>query len=188
MNPEVKKELSIILHRQDVYDFEDIDWKWISGNLTGFTPYGTSSHWRVENEETAPKLSEEFILEFHDKLDWIMMSSTQILSESIIRQFQDKVDWSDISVDQKLSDEFLHELSDKVDWRYMSKFKKLSEDFMRKFHDKLDWMWLSANQHMTDAFIIEFKDSIDWAELCRSNSLSTYICTQCESYITLHVK
>ena len=42
-------------------------------------------------------LSEDFIREFQDKVDWDCISKYQNLSEDFIREFQDKVDWQEIS-------------------------------------------------------------------------------------------
>ena len=48
------------------------------------------------------KLSENFIREFQDKIDWYWISENQTLSENFIREFQNKVDWYYISANQKL--------------------------------------------------------------------------------------
>ena len=64
-------------------------------------------------------LSENFIREFQDKVDWKMVSSYQTLSENFIREFQDIVDWSKISHFQHLSKKFITEFQDKVDWRFL---------------------------------------------------------------------
>jgi len=47
--------------------------------------------------------------------DWEEISM-QSLSEEFIRENSDKVDWFWISRYQKLSEEFIRENSDKVDW------------------------------------------------------------------------
>jgi hypothetical protein len=57
----------------------------------------------------------------------------QKLSEDFIREIQDKVDWECISRQQKLSEEFIREFQNKVDWYYIRKYQKLSEDFIIEF-------------------------------------------------------
>ena len=42
------------------------------------------------------------------------MSSEQKLSEDFIREFQDKVDWNKVSMYQKLSDDFIIEFQDRL--------------------------------------------------------------------------
>ena len=60
------------------------------------------------------------------------------LSEKFITNFKDKVDWDDISCSQTLSEEFIREFQDKVDWYYISHNEKLSENTIRKLIDKLN--------------------------------------------------
>ena len=38
-------------------------------------------------------LSEEFIREFEEKVDWVTISKHQTLSEEFIREFEEKHDW-----------------------------------------------------------------------------------------------
>ena len=54
-------------------------------------------------------LSESFIREFQDKIEWEWVSIYQTLSEDIIREFKDKVYWGYILTEQKLSTEFIDE-------------------------------------------------------------------------------
>jgi hypothetical protein len=63
-------------------------------------------HWKGISEII---ITEEFMREFQDKIDWVRVSKSQKLSESFICEFQDKVDWTYISGYQKLSDDFLIE-------------------------------------------------------------------------------
>ena len=62
--------------------------------------------------------------------DW-MFYYNNILTEDFIREFQDKVDWEYISIYQNLSEDFIKEFQNKVNWRIISKYQKLSEDFIR---------------------------------------------------------
>ncbi len=56
----------------------------------------------------------------------IYISIYQKLSENFIREFQDKVDWNYISNYQKLSENFIREFQDKVDWNYIPKLSNLN--------------------------------------------------------------
>ena len=55
----------------------------------------------------------------------------QNLSEDFIREFKDKVDWGKISCNQNLSKDFIREFKDKVYWKKISSKQKLSDDFIR---------------------------------------------------------
>ena len=80
------------------------------------------------------KLSEDFIREFKDKVDWGSISEYQKLSEDFIREFQDKVNWYYISEYQKLSEDFIKEFKNKVDWYLIFKYQKLSEKFKKELY------------------------------------------------------
>ena len=84
----------------------------------------------------------------------------QILSEDFIREFQDKVNWECISHHLKLSEIFIREFKDKVDWLCISIFQTLSEDFIREFKDKVDWECISKFQTLSEDFVREFKELI----------------------------
>lgn len=68
--------------------------------------YGTSRY---------EQLSEEFIRNYQDKVNWTCISQYQILSEDFIREFADKVNWEEIFEHQKLSESFRQEFRDKMD-------------------------------------------------------------------------
>ena len=67
---------------------------------------------------------------------WVDISINQSLSEDFIREFQDKVDWDWISKYQNLSEDFIREFKDKVDWYYISKYQKVSNKFIEEFFQK----------------------------------------------------
>ena len=71
---------------------------------------------------------------YNPNFDWSVFGfySNNILTEDFIREFQDKVNWKCISFYQTLSEDFIIEFKDKVDWEYISKYQKLSEDFIKK--------------------------------------------------------
>ena len=68
-------------------------------------------------------------------IDWWRISM-QPLSEKFIREFKDKVNWDVISTCQKLSENFIREFKDKVNWECISAYQHLSKDFIREFKDK----------------------------------------------------
>ena len=102
------------------------------------------------------KLSEDFIIKFQDKIDWITVSRYQKLSEDFIRKFQDKVNWDYISTYQKLSEDFIREFVFQVNWYNISEYQKLSEDFIREFQYFVNLDNISNNQKLSDDFIKEF--------------------------------
>ena len=81
-------------------------------------------------------LTEDFIREFKDKVDWEYISEFQKLSEDFIREFKDNVSWSFVSINQKLSENFIREFQDKVDWFLIYAYQTLSKEFKEEFKDK----------------------------------------------------
>jgi len=102
-------------------------------------------------------LSENFISEFKDKVNWTYISRYQKLTENFISEFKDKVNWDYISANQKLTEDFIREFKDNVYWSYISRYQKLTEDFIREFKDKVNWINISKYQKLTEDFIREFK-------------------------------
>lgn len=135
-------------------------------------------------------LSENYIRENEDKLNWVLLSKWQRMSEDFMREFQDKLHWKNITRHQEISDDFMCEFEDKIDWRYLAKDihngfseklfrkinsiapelinwkeiskEKLSENFIREFKDKVHWGNISEYQELTDDFIDEFADVVNW--------------------------
>ena len=82
------------------------------------------------------------------------------MSEDFIREFKDEVDWDEISKNQKLSEEFIKEFEYNIDWTVITKYQRLSEKFIKEFKDELDWEYICLYQVLSDEFIEEFKDKI----------------------------
>jgi hypothetical protein len=85
-------------------------------------------------------LSEDFIREFKDRVNWEKISAHQNLSEDFIREFEYRVSWGKISAHQKLSPAFMHYFSSKIfpyaarnNWR----IKPISEkkELIRKYYE-----------------------------------------------------
>ncbi|GIY32772.1 uncharacterized protein CEXT_484971 [Caerostris extrusa] len=117
-------------------------------------------------------LSEDFIREFQDKVNWVNITGKQALSEHFIREFQDKVNWVNISGKQALSEDFIREFQDKINWGNISEYQKLNEDFIREFKDKVDWVCISKYQKISEDFIREFKDTVNWYCISEYQKLS----------------
>ena len=121
------KDIKIKLEWEEYYN-PDFDW----------------NNWDFYNYKKN-KLSEEFIREFKDKVNWRYISGCQKLSEDFIREFKDKVLWNYISGYQKLSEDFIREFKDRVDWLYILKCQELSEEFKEEFKKELRILCYETN-------------------------------------------
>ena len=124
------------------------------------------------NQLSYCKLTEPFIREFQNKVDWESISWCQTLSEEFIREFKDEVYWAPISETQKLSESFIREFADMVSWEYISQHQILSEEFIREFADKVDWTGISIYQTLSEDFIREFQDNVNWDYIFENQTLS----------------
>jgi hypothetical protein len=123
-------------------------------------------------------LSEGFIRDFQDKLDWERISIHQKLSANFIREFRHKVHWPLILRHQKLSEDFIREAiahylpDDKMVWNCLSKHQFLSETFIKEFQDKVEWTCISQFQTLSEPFIREFQNKVIWSRIDQYQTLS----------------
>ncbi len=92
-----------------------------------------------------------------EKNDWLFASMFCSLSEDFIKEFKDNVDWDWIWQKQHLSEDFILEFLDKADecsWRYISYVQNLSFDFILDFDDKIVFDCLAQKENFS---IEEFK-------------------------------
>lgn len=106
-------------------------------------------------------LSENFIKDFKDMLNWKYVFCTQSLSESFIKYIINKIPmiaeyWKDISKCQKLSENFIEEFKDNMDWKQIWMHQSLSERFIKRFFNRLneeDFWSISRYQKLSMLFI-----------------------------------
>jgi len=98
-------------------------------------------------------LSEEFIEQNKDLVNWFPISQFQKLSEEFIERNKDLVNWWCISKYQKLSEEFIERNKDLVDRDYISVYQKLSEEFIERNSDLVVWINISRYQKLSEEFI-----------------------------------
>jgi hypothetical protein len=118
------------------------------------------------------KLSEEFIERNKDLVNWFDISRYQKLSEEFIERNKDLVNWNLISANQKLSEEFIERNKDLVNWFAISQFQKLSEEFIQRNKDLVNWRYISAFQKLSEEFIEQNKDLVDWEYISKYQKLS----------------
>lgn len=117
-------------------------------------------------------LTEDYIKENCNILDWEYISRYAKLSEPFIREFIDRVDWNQISLCQKLSEKFMRDYTDKLVWLWIPITQELSEGFIRDFADRLNWKDISQYQKLSKEFIIEFKQRLEKEYLLKNKYIS----------------
>ena len=71
----------------------------------------------------------------------------QKLSEQFMRDFRDRIDWMSICICQNLTESFMREMKDYVKWNYAAENQKMSKDFIIEFHDRINYYCLIKNRH-----------------------------------------
>jgi protein tyrosine/serine phosphatase len=74
------------------------------------------------------------------------------LSEKFIKEFENKVDWDCISICQELSEEFIEKFQNKIDWQFISWYQKLNEKFIRKHLNKLNIKHILKHRKLSNNF------------------------------------
>lgn len=88
-------------------------------------------------------------------MDWERKSWENGLSEDYIRNHKDQLNWVIISKNQKLSEPFIEEMKDKVNWYYLCQNQHLSEPFLRKWKNKFNLNDIFQFQKVSEEFIRE---------------------------------
>lgn len=108
-----------------------------------------------------------------------IVSEKQILSEEFIENKKDRVNWKKIWKYQSVSVNFIRTYIHKVIWKDVCKYQILDEEFIRDFHKKVSWMFISIYQKLSDDFIIEFSHKMD------KNKIKKYQNINFETYMFL---
>ena len=108
------------------------------------------------------ELSTSFMEKHLDKLNWYSISKYQFLSEDFIEKYSNRINWDNLSLNELIPEHTLFKFSDKLNWNTISKYQDLSESFIEKYQDKVNWEWISKHQILSERFIEKHKDKVDW--------------------------
>lgn len=109
-----------------------------------------------------------------NRIFWNEISNRHDLTEDFIREFADNINWRVLSGSENLvlSDEFLEEFSDKIVWPWISSYKRLELRDLRRWKNKLYWEGICRNQKLSEEAIREFSDRMKWDIISASQKLS----------------
>ena len=116
-------------------------------------------------------LSDDFIREFSNYIDWEQYCRTGDVPQIIIREFPDEVYWDLIS-HAAPSEDLIRDFQHRVDWESISSCQPLSVPFIKEFAHKVDWECISRHQNITDELCDLFYDRLDWDEIARDRRLT----------------
>lgn len=132
------------------------------------------SPWKFSQLE---EMDEEVLRKNIEKINFKSICFRDKLSEKFITDFKDKIEWKTFwSRERPLH--YLELYKDKLDWKVISEYQKLPESIITKYKDQVDWKKISRNQKLTSDFIDKNIDKIDLCELnknYRAENLSNKI-------------
>ena len=108
------------------------------------------------SEENYKKLSEKFLEEHKDDVNWCRVCEYKKLNEPFMRRVSDYLCWESVSEYQKLSESFMRDFRDELFWDEISIFQTLSEEFVKEFEDYLILPFVFKNRKNLKNFSIEF--------------------------------
>jgi hypothetical protein len=124
-------------------------------------------------------LTEEFLDEHFDKINWRIACENQQLPLSFLRKHINDLEmpWELISRHQKITEEIANEFVDVLIWKEISMYqidliKNCSDDFLRMHKNRLDWGYISAIRDMTEDAIEEFSKYVHWTLISWEQNIS----------------
>jgi hypothetical protein len=160
------------LSEEFIEDFKDkINWTSFSScgkySLLGeypedfFRKYVNRLNWKRLPSFVYCKLSEEFLDEYKDYVDFEMVSRYCYLSEGFIRRHSTVLDWNYICQTQSLSNEFMDEFYEYLWFDYIFQDQVTSEDFIEKYcTENSHWLYVFSHQELSEPFILRHLDKL----------------------------
>lgn len=151
--------------------FEDIPKEWAIESL--LREYKDKVEWDslfrrgiILKEDFIKELIEDGTLD--DRLIKEFISCYHPLSEQFISEFADRLEWIYISSAQKMSEEFMNKYEHKLDFHFLPQYRRLSNEFIKKYEDRWNWLTIAETQKNVSKELIErHKDEIPkWAYDC----------------------
>lgn len=113
---------------------------------------------------TQRPLSEDFIRRHKDEFNaqsWYSISIFSKLSEKFMDEFANYLDWEQLSKWQTFGIRFALKYENKIAWNEVGDHVYLTTNFMNKFKNKLNWQLLAMTQLWNDKKIHQFLDYIE---------------------------
>ncbi len=125
-------------------------------------------------------LSEDFIFDFFEKLNFLKITKKQRFSEDFIRKITPKItnyyDWEGIFRYFPYSETFIEEYEKQYPFMQLYYLREviapLSESFIEKYKDKWNWKGLMTAKKFSHDFLVKHNEKWDWYDLIQYQTLS----------------
>jgi hypothetical protein len=117
-------------------------------------------------------ISENFIEENADWLNWSFLVSYQPLSTKLIEKYHLKIDFDTLIEYQKVSQKILLKFREQINVDKLTKYHTLTDKFIARYHDLFCMSWgnICFYQKLSLQFLIDHKHNIDVEELESGNT------------------
>lgn len=109
-------------------------------------------NWDQLSSNSNVYLSETIMDEFKDRINWVLISGNKLLEPWEVDKYRDLLDWNRLTRWQKLTEEQLYKYSHLINWEYIN-CQKLSIQFMEDYFNLLPIEDIARHQHLTEEFI-----------------------------------
>lgn len=104
-------------------------------------------------------ISEDHIKYILEYIDWVKISKSK-MSESFVEQFKDKLDWSLVCDNTHFSEDFYEKYIQNVDWKILCRNRNFPEEFYERHLDNVHWLGLCARHDLSESFLERHLDLI----------------------------
>lgn len=125
------------------------------------------------------KLSETFIDENHEYLDWSVVSAVQPLAPWLVQKYKEKIDFHALSSNKQLSPETVAAFIDKMDIDLSQQNHRYTDDMILAWQEDLNPMLLLQYQKLSSSTVTKllqrYLDSHQWSNVATiANAASQY--------------
>ena len=99
------------------------------------------------------KLSESFIDENHEYLDWRVLSATQPLAHWLVQKYREKVDFTAMSSNKSLSPETVVAFIDRMDIDLSQQNHRYTDEMVLAWQEDLNPLLLVQHQKLSDTTV-----------------------------------
>jgi hypothetical protein len=112
-------------------------------------------------------VSDNFIEENADWINWGLLTIYQPLSEKLINKYHLNIDFDQLVTYQKVSQKTILKFREEIKVDNLVKYQPLTENFIDKHHDFLEMCWsdIVFHQNVSLKFLIKHKDRFDVDDL-----------------------
>lgn len=135
------------------------------------------------------RLSDKFIIDNFDKINWTNLSTYNNFSTTILVQFHQYIIFDDLIMLSISDRPDIYEMIaktnfiDNVAWSNWLIYSGVSERFIRAFINQIDWLYLNSVRYLSVEFLREFKERIIWDKMTRHVIINVEFLTEFKKFI-----